>query len=88
MWEVHSLPHQGEIPLLRRDSLINEIPALLGRYHYMLSTQQPNSNPLHRLARFVSKKAAAMMFNLEDEEDIYLVERWANVVYVRDNSHR
>lgn len=47
----------------------------------MLSTQQRNSNPLHRLARFVTKKAAAMMFNLEAEE-IYQVERWANIVYV------
>jgi hypothetical protein len=47
----------------------------------MLSTQQRNSNPLHRLARFVSEKAAAMMFNLEAEE-IYQVERWANIVYV------
>jgi hypothetical protein len=47
----------------------------------MLSTQQRNSNPLHRLARFVTEKAAAMMFNLEAEE-IYLVERWANIVYV------
>ena len=47
----------------------------------MLSTQQRNSNPLHRLARFVTEKAAAMMFNLEAEE-IYQVERWANIVYV------
>ena len=47
----------------------------------MLSTQQRNSNPLHRLARFVTEKAAAMMFNLAAEE-IYLVERWANIVYV------
>lgn len=47
----------------------------------MLSTPQTNSNPLHRLTRFVSEKAAAMMFNLEEEE-IYLVERWANIVYV------
>jgi hypothetical protein len=34
----------------------------------MLSTEQPNSNPLHRLARFLTKKAAAMMFNLEEDE--------------------
>lgn len=47
----------------------------------MLSIQQRNSNPLHRLARFVTEKAAAMMFNLEAEE-IYQVERWANIVYV------
>lgn len=47
----------------------------------MLSTQQRNSNPLHRLARFVTKRAAAIMFNLKVEE-IYLVERWANIVYV------
>ena len=47
----------------------------------MLSRQQPNSNPLHRLARFVTQKAAAMMFDLE-VEDIHLVERWANIVYV------
>ena len=47
----------------------------------MLSTSQPNSNPLHRLARFVTEKAAAMMFDLE-AKDIYLVERWANIVYV------
>jgi len=47
----------------------------------MVSTSQLNSNPLHRLARFVTKKAAAIMFDLEEEE-IYLVERWANIVYV------
>ena len=47
----------------------------------MLSTQQRNSNPLHRLARFVTEKAAAMMFNLKAEE-IYQVERWTNIVYV------
>lgn len=47
----------------------------------MLSAQLPNSNPLHRLARFVTEKAAAMMFKLEQDE-IYLVERWANIVYV------
>lgn len=47
----------------------------------MLSTQHRNSNPFHRLARFVTKKAAAMMFNLEAEE-VYQVERWANIVYV------
>ncbi len=47
----------------------------------MVSTQQPKSNPLHRLARFVTKQAAAMMFNLKEDE-IYLVERWANIVYV------
>jgi hypothetical protein len=37
---------------------------------YMLPTQQRNSNPLHRLARFVTQKAAAMMFNLEAEGHI------------------
>lgn len=47
----------------------------------MLPTEQRNSNPLHRLARFVTQKAAAIMFNLEAEE-IYQVERWANIVYV------
>lgn len=48
----------------------------------MVSTLQRNSNPLHRLARFVSKQAAAMMFNRATEE-IYAVERWAHIVYVR-----
>lgn len=48
----------------------------------MVSTLQRNSNPLHRLARFVSKQAAAMMFNRAAEE-IYAVERWAHIVYVR-----
>lgn len=48
----------------------------------MVSTLQRNSNPLHRLARFVSKQAAAMMFNRTTEE-IYAVERWAHIVYVR-----
>lgn len=47
----------------------------------MLSTSEPNSNPLHRLARFVSKEAAAVMFNIQQAE-IYTVERWANIVYV------
>lgn len=47
----------------------------------MISTPQSSSQPLHRLARFVTEEAAAMMFNLEQEE-IYLVERWAHVVYV------
>lgn len=46
----------------------------------MLPTEQRNSNSLHRLARFVTQ-TAAMMFNLEAEE-IYQVERWANIVYV------
>lgn len=41
----------------------------------MLSTDQSNSNPLHRLTRFVTEQAAAMMFNLEADE-IYVVERW------------
>lgn len=48
----------------------------------MLATDQPNSNPLHRLARFVNKQAAALMFNL-DENEIYRVELWAHIVYVR-----
>ncbi len=48
----------------------------------MVSTLQRNSNPLHRLARFVSKQAAAIMFNRAAEE-IYAVERWAHIVYVR-----
>jgi hypothetical protein len=48
----------------------------------MVSTLQRNSNPLHRLARFVSKQAAAMMFNLK-ADDIYSIEHWANIVYVR-----
>ncbi len=48
----------------------------------MVSTLQRNSNPLHRLARFVSKQAAAIMFDLALEE-IYSVERWAHIVYVR-----
>lgn len=47
----------------------------------MVSTLRRNSNPLHRLARFVSKQAAAVMFNLAADE-IYSVERWANIVYV------
>lgn len=47
----------------------------------MVSTLRRNSNPLHRLARFVTKQAAAIMFNLAVEE-IYSVERWANIVYV------
>ncbi len=47
----------------------------------MVSRLQRNSNPFHRLARFVSKQAAAVMFNLEADE-IYSVERWANIVYV------
>ncbi len=47
----------------------------------MLTTSAPNSNPLHRLARFVSTQAAAMMFHLEQAE-VYTVERWANIVYV------
>lgn len=47
----------------------------------MLTTSAPNSNPLHRLARFVSKEAAAVMFNIQQTE-IYKVERWANIVYV------
>ena len=47
----------------------------------MVSTLRRNSNPLHRLARFVSKQAAATMFNLAADE-IYSVERWANIVYV------
>lgn len=47
----------------------------------MVSTLRRNSNPLHRLARFVSKQAAAIMFNLAVDE-IYSVERWANIVYV------
>lgn len=47
----------------------------------MLTTSAPNSNPLHRLARFVSKEAAAVMFNIQQAE-IYTVERWANIVYV------
>jgi len=47
----------------------------------MLSRQKPSSTPLHRLARFVIEEAVAMMFNLEQDE-IYLVERWAHVVYV------
>lgn len=47
----------------------------------MVSTLRRNSNPLHRLARFVSKQAAAIMFNLAADE-IYSVERWANIVYV------
>lgn len=47
----------------------------------MVSTLQRNSNPLHQLARFVSKQAAAIMFNLAVEE-IYSVERWAKIVYV------
>lgn len=48
----------------------------------MVSTLQRNTNPLHRLARFVSKQAAAIMFDLAVEE-IYSVERWAHIVYVR-----
>lgn len=48
----------------------------------MVSTLHRNSNPLHRLARFVSKQAAAIMFNRAVEE-IYAVERWAHIVYVR-----
>ncbi len=47
----------------------------------MVSTLRRNSNPFHRLARFVSKQAAAIMFNLAVDE-IYSVERWANIVYV------
>lgn len=47
----------------------------------MVSILQRNSNPLHQLARFVTKQAAAIMFNLAVEE-IYKVERWAHVVYV------
>lgn len=47
----------------------------------MVSTLRQNSNPLHRLARFVTKQAAAIMFNLVVDE-IYSVERWANIVYV------
>ena len=47
----------------------------------MVSRLRRNSNPLHRLARFVSKQAAAIMFNLAVDE-IYSVERWANIVYV------
>ena len=47
----------------------------------MLTTSQLNSKPLHRLARFVTEEAAAIMFNLQQDE-IYLVERWAYVVYV------
>lgn len=47
----------------------------------MVSALQRNSTPFHRLTRFVSRQAAAMMFNLEVEE-IYLVERWAHIVYI------
>jgi len=45
----------------------------------MLSTPHTNSNP-HRLSFLRERKTATMMFNLEEE--IYLVERWANIVYV------
>lgn len=47
----------------------------------MLSTSEPNSKPVHRLARFVTEETAAQMFNLKLEQ-IYLVECWQNVVYV------
>ncbi|WP_045055868.1 hypothetical protein [Aliterella atlantica] len=47
----------------------------------MLTTSEPKSNPLHRLARFVSTEAAAVMFDIQQAE-IYRVERWANIVYV------
>ena len=47
----------------------------------MLSARHLSSQPLHRLARFVNKQAAALMFNL-DENEIYRVERWAHIVYV------
>lgn len=47
----------------------------------MLTTSEPKSNPLHRLARFVSTEAAAVMFDIQQAE-IYRIERWANIVYI------
>lgn len=51
----------------------------------MLTTSAQNSNPLHRLARFVNAEAAAVMFNIQPGE-IYRIERWANIVYVHAKS--
>ncbi|MFB2976384.1 hypothetical protein [Microseira sp. BLCC-F43] len=47
----------------------------------ILSTSQPNSKPVHRLARFVTKATAALLFNLKPEQ-IKRVECWRYVVYV------
>lgn len=51
----------------------------------MVTRLERNSNPWHRLTRFVTKKAAAIMFDLM-VEDIYLVARWANIVYIHGKS--
>ena len=37
---------------------------------------------LHRLARFVTEEAVCLMFNIE-LEDVYVVECWRYIVYVR-----
>lgn len=45
----------------------------------MIPTSQPKSP--HRLARFVTKETAALIFHLKPEQ-IYRIECWKNVVYV------
>jgi len=45
----------------------------------MIPTSQPLSP--HRLARFVTKETAALIFHLKPEQ-IYRIECWKNVVYV------
>lgn len=47
----------------------------------MLTSFEPKSIPWHRLTRFVSKKAIAMLLNVKPE-DIYEIRRWRFVLLV------
>ncbi|HAZ45331.1 MAG TPA: hypothetical protein DCZ55_12935, partial [Cyanobacteria bacterium UBA11371] len=47
----------------------------------MLPIPETSSKPVHRLARFVTKATAALLFNLKPEQ-IKRVECWRYVVYV------
>ncbi|MBD0346745.1 MAG: hypothetical protein ICV63_18350 [Coleofasciculus sp. Co-bin14] len=47
----------------------------------MLSTPHPEARAIHRLARFVTKEALALLLNLKPHE-IYRIDCWRHVIHV------
>jgi hypothetical protein len=47
----------------------------------MISSEQPESRPVHHLARFVTREAIALLLNRKPQE-IYRIDCWRHVIHV------
>lgn len=47
----------------------------------MISSEQPESRPIHHLARFVTREAIALLLNRKPQE-IYRIDCWRHVIHV------